>query len=67
VNPLSPSDDHLRIVMNAARPLAVEKRALFLERLGAQLALRGFRHPSDDDLARAVRMALQGLRQGTAA
>jgi hypothetical protein len=67
VSPLSLNDGQLQILMRAARPLAVEKRALFLERVGAQLALRGFRPPSDDDLARAVRMALQGLRQGTAA
>jgi hypothetical protein len=46
--------------MTAASDLSPEKRAVFLERVAARLQLRGGRFTSDD-LAKAIRVALQGL------
>jgi hypothetical protein len=57
----------MQIVTSGAEPLPVEKRSLFLQRIGAHLRLRGFRHPSDEDVDRAVRAALRGLRHEPAA
>jgi hypothetical protein len=53
--------------MAAAAPLEVAKRSLFLQRTVAQLHLHGFRHPSDQDVDHAVRVALRGLRHEPAA
>jgi hypothetical protein len=64
--PLSLSDAQLKTIMVAAGSLAPEKRGLFLERVAARLELRG-RHFTDIDLERAVRSALQGLLQNSAA
>ena len=63
---LALSDDQLKIIMTVAGGLSVEKRGLFLERVAARLRLHGFRF-TDDDLDTAVRLALQGLIQETAA
>ena len=51
--------------MVAAQPLAVEKRACFLERIAAELAR--IRRPDDRDVDHAVRAALRGLMHAPAA
>jgi hypothetical protein len=56
----------LAIVVAAANKLPAEKRDTFLDRVRARLQLQGF-HVSDDDLDLAVRQALVGLIQGSAA
>jgi hypothetical protein len=56
---LALSDVQLVIVMDAAADLSPEKRAVFLERVAARLQLRG--SFTADDLAKAIRVALQGL------
>ena len=45
--PIALSDAQLWIVMQAAGPLAIEKRTVFLEPIGAQLRMRGLRRPTD--------------------
>jgi hypothetical protein len=45
---ISLSDDQLQIVMAAARPLAVEKRDTFLQRVAAELGR--VRRPGDRDV-----------------
>jgi hypothetical protein len=62
---LSLSDAQLRTVMTAAGDLSPEKRSIFLERVAARLNLRG--RFNDKDLDDAVRLALRGLHQETAA
>jgi hypothetical protein len=59
---LALSDSQLRTVWAAADGLPVEKRGVFLERLVAQLQLRGFRFTTTD-LEEMVRLALSGLVQ----
>jgi len=56
---ISLSDNQLQTVMTAAGPLALEKRACFLERIAAQFGC--VRRPSDGDVEAAVRAALKGL------
>jgi len=52
----------LKAVITAAAELPVEKRGVFLERVGAHIRLRDPRRPiSDLDLDKAVRVALTGL------
>jgi hypothetical protein len=63
---LALKDDQLQIVIAAASGLPTEKRGLFLERVAARLQLSGFRF-SDADLDAAVRLALTGLIQNSAA
>src|SRR5262249_22845156 len=53
-DPIALSDHQLRIAMQAAGPLAVEKRGVLLERIGVQLRLRGIRRPTDPDVELAV-------------
>ena len=61
------SDSQLRAVWAAADRLPVEKkRGVFLERLIAQLQLRGSRYTTTD-LEDMVRSALSGLVQQSAA
>ena len=57
--PLALTDNQLRAVMDAAANVAVEKRDLFLQRVGAALKLCG--RCTDGDVSAAVTMALQGL------
>jgi hypothetical protein len=59
------SDRQLQAVIVAAQPLAVDKRACFLERIAAELAR--IHRPDDRDVDRAVRAALRGLMQAPAA
>ena len=60
------SDSQLRALWAAADGLPVEKRGIFLGRLIAQLQLRGSRFTTAD-LDDAVRVALKGLIQKSAA
>ena len=50
----------LAAVMAAASDLPTEKRTVFLQRIASRLRLRGRRF-SDDDLDKAIRIALKGL------
>jgi hypothetical protein len=63
---LALSDEQLQIVMTAAGPLPPEKRGVFLERCAARLRLRG-PHFTAADLEDAIRVALKGLIQESAA
>ena len=56
-----PFDSQLAIVQHTARLLPVEKRDVFLQRIGAVLARK--RDFQDDDVADAVELALCGLLQ----
>jgi hypothetical protein len=62
---LALSDGQLAVVMTAARGLPVEKRSVFLERVAARLQLLG--SFTDRDFDNAVRLALRGLIQESAA
>ena len=44
-------------------PLDPDKHGVLLERIAGQLRVNGRRHPTDDDVAAAVRAALRGLLQ----
>jgi hypothetical protein len=57
----------LRIVMQGASALPVEKRDLYLQRIAAMLALRGRGHFNDDDVAEVAKLALTGLARQPAA
>lgn len=59
------TDGQLATVMTAATPLPVDKRGIFLERVAAQLHLRG--RYDDTAVEEAVRAALRGLLQAPAA
>jgi len=59
------SDDQLTMVMIAAGSVPVEKRSVFLERVAAQLQLRGPRF-TGADLSAAIQVALTGLIQSAA-
>jgi hypothetical protein len=56
---ISLTDYQLKIVMDAARLMPVEKRDLYLQRIAAMLALRG--RFSDSDVADVARLAASGL------
>lgn len=60
--PLALSDSQLKIVMTAARLVEPEKRAQFLERLGAMLKLK--HRFTDNDLSECIALALVGLQHG---
>jgi hypothetical protein len=60
------SDSQLRAIWAAAGGLPIEKRGIFLMRFVAQLRLRGA-HFTTADLDDAVRLALKGLIQKSAA
>ena len=59
------TDYQLRVVMDAARAIPVEKRDTFLQRIAAMLALRGYGRFTDTDVADAAQLALAGLVQKT--
>jgi hypothetical protein len=63
---LALSDSQLRALWAAADGLPVEKRGIFLGHLIAHLQLRGDRFTASD-LDDAVRLALKGLIQKSAA
>jgi hypothetical protein len=54
------NDRQLEVLMTAARPLPVEKRAVFLERIAARLQLLDFRF-TQSEFDDAVRVSLRGL------
>jgi hypothetical protein len=60
------SDSQLWTIWNAADGLPAEKRSVFLERIVAWLQFRGGRF-IDHDFDDAVRLALRGLIQESAA
>ena len=60
------SDSQLRAIWAAGGGLPTEKRGIFLVRIIAQLHLRGS-HFTTADLDDAVRLALKGLIQKSAA
>ena len=64
---LALSDSQLRALWEAAAGLPIEKRGIFLMRLVAQLQLRAAPHFTTADLDDAVRLALKGLIQKSAA
>ena len=61
---ISLSDRQLSLVMTAARAVDVEKRDVFLQRVAAHLMLQAAR--TDDDVARAIEVALRGLLMSAA-
>jgi hypothetical protein len=63
---LALSDSQLRAMWATAAGLPIEKRGIFLVRFVAQLQLRGS-HFTTADLDDAVRLALKGLIQKSAA
>ena len=63
---LALSDSQLQAIWHAAHGLPPEKRDIFLERMVAWLQFRGGRF-IDRDLNDAVRLALRGLIQESAA
>jgi hypothetical protein len=60
------TDYQLKIVMDAARMLPVEKRDVFLQRIAAMLALRDYGRFTDTDVADVAQLAPAGLVQKTA-
>jgi hypothetical protein len=62
---VSLSDNQLRTVMDAAASLQLDRRAVFLERVGAMLKLKGIF--SDADVADVTKLALTGLARQPAA
>jgi hypothetical protein len=63
---VSLTDSQLAAVMDAARPLPVEKRDVYLRRIAAMLAVRGGRY-NDADVTDVATLALAGLAQQPAA
>jgi hypothetical protein len=65
---VSLTDSQLAAVMDAARPLPVEKRDVYLRRIAAMLILRGgYGHYDDADVTDVAKLALTGLAQQPAA
>jgi hypothetical protein len=62
---LSLSDSQMRAVMAVAKTLPVEKRDLFLQRLGAMMELRGRRY-ADRHLQELAQLAATGLTHSMA-
>ncbi|MGC2714814.1 MAG: hypothetical protein WA366_15665 [Pseudolabrys sp.] len=55
------TDNQLGTVMDAARSVPVEKRDLFLQRIGAMLRMRGRGRFSDADVRDVATLAMAGL------
>jgi hypothetical protein len=62
---VSLTDSQLAAVMDAVRPLPVEKRDVYLRRIAAMLTMRGRGHFSDSDVSDVAKLAL--VRLGAAA
>jgi hypothetical protein len=58
---LSLTDNQLKTVMQTGAGIDPERRAVFLERLGAMLRLRGRGHFNDADVADVAKLASCGL------
>ena len=59
------TDNQLKIVTDAARMVPVERRDIFLQRVGAMLRMRG--RFTDADVSDVAKLALTGLAQQPAA
>jgi hypothetical protein len=66
-NVAAPAAGKLKIVMQAARLVPVEKRDTFLQRIAAMLAWRGRGRFTDTDVADVAQLAMAGLVQQSAA
>ena len=55
------TDPQLEIIMAAANAVPVERRGIFLERVGAMLKVRG--RFTDADVADVAKLAVRGLIQ----
>jgi hypothetical protein len=55
------TDAQLKIVMDVANRVPVERRSVFLERTAAMLRMRGYGHFSDSDVSDVAQLALCGL------
>jgi hypothetical protein len=55
------SDTQLGTILDMARSLPVEKRDLYLRRIGAMLTQRGRGHFNDSDVSDVAKLALTGL------
>jgi hypothetical protein len=64
---LALSDSQLKTLMTFAADIPPDKRSMFLERVGAMLAMRGRGHFNDEDVADVARLALTGLTRQPAA
>jgi hypothetical protein len=58
------TDSQLRAIMDPARTLPIERRDIFLQRVGAMLRMRG--RFADTDVADVAQLAMAGLIQQTA-
>ena len=58
------TDSQLRAIMDAARTLPIERRDIFLQRVGAMLRMRG--RFTDTNVADVAQLAMAGLIQQTA-
>jgi hypothetical protein len=57
------TDAQLAVIVDAAKDLPLEKRDLFLRRVGAALSFRGDRRVTDSDVGYVAKLALAGLIQ----
>ena len=60
------TDNQLRVVMDAAHMVPVEKRDVYLQRIAAMLTVRGRGHFNDSDVHEVTTLAIAGLIQQTA-
>jgi hypothetical protein len=65
--PFALTERQLALVMTAATPLDPSKRATLLERVASHLRRISVRQPTDSDVDRAIKAAMRGLLQGSAA
>ena len=61
------TDNQLRVVMDAAHMVPVEKRDVYLRRIAAMLTMRGRGHVGDHDVQEVTALALCGLVHSDAA
>ena len=61
------TDNQLRVVMDAATTVPIEKRSIYLERIASMLTMRGRGHVADSDVMEVARLALTGLTHQPAA
>ena len=55
------TDTQLKTIMTVAQTVSVERRSVFLERVGAMLRMRGYGHFTDSDVSDVTALALCGL------
>ena len=61
------TDNQLRVVMDAAHMVPLEKRDIYLQRIAAMLTMRGRGHFTDGDVTDVAKLALTGLAHQPAA